>query len=130
LRLTESEAKVWGIEKLEGKPIVTKKRGKSEGEETLAFQLKTSGIEYEREVKFHPSRRWRFDFALRDAMLAVEVEGGVYTQGRHTRGKSWEMDAIKYAEAELMGWHVMRFSTGQVKTGLAIDYIRRFIGDA
>ena len=41
--------------------------------------------EPEREYIFAPPRRWRFDFRWPGHMLAVEVEGGVYTNGRHNR---------------------------------------------
>lgn len=57
--------------------------------------------------------------------LAVECEGGIYSGGAHTRGKHFESDCVKYAEALLLGYKVLRFSTGQVKSGYAIDMIRK-----
>lgn len=100
----------------------------SVGEEALAQHLQAYGIEFEREHRFHPPRLWRFDFCLRRpiprrAGLAVEVEGGVFTNGRHTRGKSFEDDLRKYNQAALDGWCVLRFSTGMVLSGEAIDQI-------
>ena len=38
------------------------------------------------EHKFDQSRRWRFDYAIPKYMIAIEIEGGAHTQGRHTRG--------------------------------------------
>lgn len=32
--------------------------------------------------RFHPSRRWRFDCALPEHRVAVEVEGGVWRSSR------------------------------------------------
>ena len=62
------------------------------------------------EFAFHPTRKWRFDYAIPAAMVAIEVEGGAYTNGRHTRGKGFENDLEKYNTAESMGWHVLRFT--------------------
>lgn len=99
----------------------------SAGEAEFALQCKALGIKPEREYRFHPTRRWRFDFALVSDKIAIEIEGGIYTQGRHTRGKGFEADCEKYAEAVLLGWRVLRFSTGQVKSGVAISYLEKLM---
>jgi len=99
----------------------------SEGEATLALHLKVEGIAFVREYHFHPTRQWRFDFAFPEHMLAVEVDGNIWNQGRHTRGKGWEQDAEKLSEAAILGWYVMRFSTGQVKRLYALGQINAFI---
>lgn len=92
----------------------------------LAFHLKTEKIPFQREVKFHETRKWRFDFLI--GKVAVEVDGAIWKAGRHTRGAGWEKDAEKLNEATLMGFKVLRFSTGQVKRGEAIATIRRAVG--
>ena len=103
---------------------------KSELEETLAFQLKAVGIDTKREVKFHPTRKWRFDFIVRYSMIAVEVEGGTWlAKGGHTTGKGFERDCEKYNEAAIMGWKVLRFTGNQVKSGHALQTIERAIQD-
>ena len=66
---------------------------------------------WEREHSFHWHRRWRFDYACPAAMIAVEIEGGVWTGGRHTRGKGFLRDIEKYNEATAMGWRVFRCDT-------------------
>ncbi len=98
----------------------------SEGEELLAMQLKSEGISFEREFLFHKTRKWRFDFVIYPARgaVAVEIEGGIWNKGAHVRGKHFESDCMKYAEAAIAGWRVMRFSTGQVKDGTALNYIK------
>ena len=101
--------------------------GNSPGEATLARQLQEAGIEFVREYRFHPVRRWRFDFALVGHMLAVEVEGGTYARGRHTRGAGYAEDCVKYAEALCLGWRVLRVTTGMVENGTAMEYIRCLI---
>lgn len=87
----------------------------SELEQEFAGQLRILGVERpERELRFAPPRRWRFDFAWPAHRLAVEIEGGTWVQGAHTRGRHFERDAEKYNAAALAGWRVLRFTTDQV----------------
>lgn len=65
-------------------------------------------VECVKEFKFHPTRRWRFDYAIPEHKIAVEVEGGVWTNGRHTRPQGFLGDIEKYNTATLMGWRVFR----------------------
>lgn len=78
---------------------------------------------FERQVRFHPVRRWAFDFADERLGLAVEIDGGVFTRGGHTRGAAYSRDRVRDAEAMLLGWRVARFTTGQVTDGTAIKYV-------
>ena len=91
------------------------------------MQLKASHIAAEREYRFHPVRRWRFDFALPERRLAVEVEGGTWTGGRHTRGSGFEKDCEKYNQAVLLGWRVLRFTPGAIKSGEALTTIEQVL---
>lgn len=77
------------------------------------------------EFKFHPTRRWRFDFAWPEKKLAVEIEGGVWTGGRHTRGKGFSEDCEKYSEAAVLGWRIIRVTGDQVRSGKAIQWVGR-----
>lgn len=65
----------------------------------------------EKEFRFFPKRRWRFDFAIPEIKVAIEIEGGVYTNGRHTRGLGYEKDCEKYNTAILEGWKVFRITS-------------------
>jgi very-short-patch-repair endonuclease len=80
-----------------------------------------------RELRFAAPRRWRFDLAWPDRMLAVEVEGGLWIQGRHSRGKGIENDMDKYNEATLMGWRVLRVSPEMVDDGRALILVLRML---
>ena len=116
------------------KPIKRKKSGvgvtkRSEGEQTLSLQLKALKIAFQEEYQFHPTRKWRSDFYITDTKLLIEVEGGIWTNGRHTRGSGYLGDMEKYNEASKMGFTVLRFSTQQVKSGFAIKEIQQFLGD-
>jgi very-short-patch-repair endonuclease len=58
---------------------------------------------------------WRFDIAWPSMGLAVELEGGTWTGGRHTRGAGFAEDCRKYNAAQLLGWLVLRFTADQLK---------------
>ena len=109
--------------------LVKKERVVSEGEAILSQHLRTLKIEFEQEFKFHPTRKWRADFHLKGKKILVEVEGGIWSNGRHTRGKGYLGDLEKYNEATMMGYQVIRFSTEQVKSGKAIEQIEKMVGD-
>jgi very-short-patch-repair endonuclease len=100
----------------------------SVGEITFALHCQCYGLKPETEDRFCQKRRWRFDYCFPDKKIAVEVEGGTWINGRHNRASSIERDLEKYNEAALMGWMVLRFTTEQVTSGLAIDTIRRALG--
>lgn len=104
-------------------------RQPSEGETVLATHLKACKISFEQEYKFHPERKWRADFLITGKKILVEVEGGIWSGGRHTRGKGYLGDMEKYNEAAAMGYTVLRFSTEQVKSGLALKKIEQLVGD-
>lgn len=76
-----------------------------------------------KEHRFHPKRRWRFDYAWPSVMIALEVEGGVWVKGRHTRGKGYEDDCEKYSVASAMGWVLLRATPGQIKNGKFLEWI-------
>lgn len=71
----------------------------------------------QQEFKFMHNRKFRFDFAWTDEKLAVEIEGGVWIQGRHTRGSGYVKDMEKYNLAAEAGWRVLRFTPQQIKKG-------------
>ena len=94
---------------------------KSKLEEKLVRILADADVlTYEREHRFHPTRRWRFDFAWPDHKLAVEVEGGAWTGGRHTRGSGFVADCDKYNAATVLGWRVLRYTTSHLRDELAV----------
>lgn len=100
----------------------------SDLEDLLAQQMKFAGLpEPEREYRFAPPRRYRADFAYPDKMLLIEVEGGVWTQGRHSRGAGFTEDAKKYNLAATIGFRVLRFTGEMIKSGLALRTIEEVL---
>lgn len=77
--------------------------------------------------EYKPGRKWRFDFAWPDLMVAIECEGGTYAGGRHTTGDGFEKDAEKYAEAAARGWTVLRFTQRQITSGAALEVVERVL---
>lgn len=66
------------------------------------------------EYRFALPRRWRIDWAWPDARLGLEVDGGVWTRGRHTRGSGWVKDSEKLNTAAIMGWRMLRCTPQQL----------------
>lgn len=101
----------------------------------LVFQVKAARLpEPLREHRFHATRRWRFDVAWPQrtaspwvSALAVEVEGGVYVKGAHTRGAHFESDCEKYAEALIHGWRVLRVTPRHIRDGRALQWIETLL---
>jgi hypothetical protein len=78
------------------------------------------------EYRFHTTRKWRFDYAWPDKKIAIEVEGGVWTGGRHTRGAGFVADCEKYNTAAAMGWLVFRFTPQQMRKFEFMKYVEFF----
>jgi hypothetical protein len=77
------------------------------------------------EYRFAPPRRWRFDYAWPDHRLALEIEGGTWTGGRHVRARGYERDCEKYSEAALRGWCVLRVTSAMLRDGRALALLQR-----
>jgi very-short-patch-repair endonuclease len=66
------------------------------------------------EHRFHQVRLWRFDFAIPSARVAIEVNGGVWTAGRHSRGSGLIKEYEKVRAAGILGWRVLPFATDEI----------------
>ena len=88
--------------------------------------LKSEGIPIpEAEFRFAPPRRWRFDYFWPEHGLALEIDGAVWTGGRHTRGSGWMKDTEKLNEAACMGYRMLRCTPQQLLTVQMIGVIRK-----
>lgn len=85
------------------------------------------GLTAEFELRFHPTRKWRFDAAIPELKLGIEIDGAVWTAGRHTRGAGFVRDQEKFREAAILGWKVLRFTTSDVRSGVLERDIKRAI---
>ena len=75
------------------------------------LQQKFKGVEVVKEFRFYETRRWRFDYAFPAYMVAVEVDGGVWSGGRHINPAGYVADLEKLNTAASMGWLVLRITT-------------------
>ena len=82
--------------------------------------------EPEEEYKFLPDRRFRFDFCWKKYYIACEVNGGVWTGGRHTRGYGYQKDLEKLNLAQANGWKVFQFTPQQFKSGEAGEFLEAY----
>lgn len=71
-------------------------------------------------------RKWRFDY-LFDGWLAVEKQGGVWSNGHHSGGQNQIDDMEKKNHAVLMGYAVLEFTPEQFNDGSAFAFIRRVL---
>ena len=121
------------------RPVKKVPQAKSPGEEALALQLRAEFIDYEREVMPIEGRRFRFDIAIWQHRILVEVDGGwgwnkraikvngkTYIPiGAHNSRKGSERDREKDHLAIMDGWVVLRFTSAQVKSGYALKTIMK-----
>ncbi len=70
---------------------------------------------------------WRFDFAFPEYLVAVEIDGGTFSGGRHTRGTGYEDDCRKGNAAVLYGWRVLHFTGAMIKSGEAIRILEKLL---
>ena len=79
------------------------------------------------EYRFSPPRRWRLDFAWPSLRIALEVEGGVWTRGRHVRGQGFMRDVEKYNELAARGWLLLRAVPDSLHTETTAEFVRRAV---
>ena len=91
------------------------------GEETLALHLRAHNIPFDREVMLVPGRKWRWDFVVKD--LAIEIQGGTWTHGGHSRGLGQIRDFQKQNASVKAGYRPLAFTTDMVTSGEAINDI-------
>lgn len=100
---------------------------KSELEDQLALQLKVVGINYKRQYKWHPDRRFKADFLVMPDIL-VEVQGGIWTKGRHVRAMGYQMDCQKMCLAQLHGYSILYVTDKMIQSGEAVRTIEGILG--
>lgn len=87
----------------------------------------------ETEVKFHPTRRWRFDYCWPDRRVAVEINGGIWNAwkygnrlGGSAHGTPFGIlrDMEKVREAQALGWKVLSFTPQEIMDPKTYELLR------
>ncbi len=82
----------------------------------LLYWANERTLQLEEEYKFHPERKWRFDYAIPSLKIAVEFNGGVFmTNGDHNSIKGITRDYDKINTAQGMGWRVIQLNAVNYK---------------
>ena len=68
-------------------------------------------------------RQWRADFAWPDFGLLLEVQGGGFVAGRHTRGKGHEDDCERKSVAVTLGYAIVEVTPRHVREGKALAWL-------
>lgn len=64
-------------------------------------------LRWQRVIK---GRRFEFDFCLPDHRILIEIQGAVFTGGRHTRGAGYTADCEKLRLATFDNWKVLWYT--------------------
>ena len=106
---------------------MTKRDYKAEFENQLAQSSIAPPL---KELMFAKSigRKWRFDYAWVDELLAVEYEGIYAGKSRHLTVQGFTEDCIKYDTAVILGWRVLRVTAPMVDSGRALVFVRQALG--
>jgi len=76
------------------------------------------------EYRFHPERKWRFDFAWPDKKVALEIQGGIWVAGFHSGGTGQYGDMEKLNEAAAMRWAVLQVEPRKICTAKTAELLR------
>lgn len=92
-------------------------------------QLSLVKIQVVREFFFHPLRKWRCDWIVKDTRVLVEFEGGLFKKraAGHNSVTGILRDIEKYNEAALLGFTVIRIAPNHVRSGEALKWVERAI---
>ena len=98
-------------------------------ENLFAMQLDSAGLTgYVREYQAIPGRKFRFDFAfIGPHRLLIEINGGTYNGGAHSRGVGLNRDYEKGNLAVQHGFRLLQFDTKMVKSGVGLKTTERVL---
>jgi len=96
-------------------------------ENLFESQLKEAGLNYKREFKALPHRKFSWDFAIIECNLLIEIHGGIWIGGGHSTGMGIKRDCIKLNLGCLAGFHQFNFIPEMVRSGEALEIVKEFV---
>lgn len=105
------------------------KRANSKGDVFTFLLHQRLGVECVREYRFHPTRQWRFDYAIPDLRIAIEIDGGIWINGRHNRASGYIGDMEKFNAAATLGWVVLKFTPQEQYRQKTLELITQTIAN-
>jgi very-short-patch-repair endonuclease len=99
----------------------------NEAEWILEKQCEADGIEIVREYRFDAKRRYRLDIAVPERKVGLEIEGGLFSKGAHSRPVGIIRDMAKGNLLVFLGWKVLRYTPLQVRQGDAIAGLKQLL---
>lgn len=61
--------------------------------------------------------------------VCVEVQGGTWSQGAHSRGRGYRRDAEKRAAVQMRGWLALDVTADMIDDGSAVRLIAAALGE-
>ena len=96
--------------------------------DTLLAQIRALRLpEPIREYRPWTDRKFRIDLAYVDRKIFIEVDGGEWANGRHSRGAGMQTDCIKWNRLTLEGWSGYRFTGSMVRSGAALALLEQVV---
>jgi very-short-patch-repair endonuclease len=93
----------------------------------ITHYLRIPGLDWRSQYEFlRPDRKYRADFAELTHRLLVEVQGGSWISGAHSRGGGYERDCVRMAEATIAGWTILYVTGDMVNDGRALVLVERW----
>jgi len=99
----------------------------NEAQLLLIELLRETGYDWIPECKLVAGRKWAYDWACAELRLAIELHGGTWVGGRHTRGAGFQNDRHKMNAAQILAWNVLEFTTEDVLRGRAQEAIQQWL---
>lgn len=81
-----------------------------------------------REYHFCDGRQWRADFAWPEQMIILEVQGGAFVNGGHTRGPAYVKEMERTNTAALLGWRMFFTTPKNLMTELTMRMLKQALG--
>jgi hypothetical protein len=99
--------------------------------EYLAYILGSLGLVavFCTEYRFHPDRKWRFDYAWPGLKIAIEYDGIMQRTVGHNSLGGILRDSEKINEAQRLGWRVFRANAKNVGDGTFFALIESVLAE-